>query len=361
MTEPDGSDPSQHDPGGMLDVVERSPEQWERALAVARDAPPPPTGDARAVVVAGMGGSGISADVAAAVAERVGAVPVVGVKGYELPAFVGAETLVVGVSYSGTTEETLACLADAGERGAPRYVITTGGDAARIADDEGVPWVEVPVDAGTEAGRQPRANLPNLTVPLLVTLERAGVLRGVSDDLAAVPEHLAGLSTGWMRDVPAQHNAVRRAAAQLTGAVPVFYGARGLPAVVALRGKCQVNENAERPAFHHELPELDHNELVGWSPRWRDAADFTVVDVRSPADEHPRVHARAEITAELAAAGTAGRIVVPLDGPSPLARFAAGVLFVDLLSVHLALLDGVDPTPVRPIAQLKERLAGLPA
>lgn len=361
MNDLDAVDHAEADPGGMLAVVEDSASQWERAVAGVHAVPIPDVDGQRlrAVVVAGMGGSGITADVAAALGDAVGTTPVIPSKGYTLPAFADERTLVVGVSYSGTTEETLAALDDAGRRGAPRYAVTTGGHLAAMAEDEGFPWAQVAVDDRCEGARQPRANLPRLTAPLLAVLDGLGVVPGLADDLGTVAGHVAALAERWHHTVATEANDVKRAALALREAVPVFYGGRGLPAVVALRGKCQVNENAERPAFHHELPELDHNEIMGWTAHEDGRRAFAIVELRSPADEHPRVGARADLTAAIAAPGVAGRTVVPLDGPTTLARFAGGVLFVDLVSVHLAFLGGVDPTRVGAIDELKHRLAEL--
>ncbi|MBW3577516.1 MAG: SIS domain-containing protein [Actinobacteria bacterium] len=336
------------DSAGMLATVEASPRQWAEAVARARQAPPPPVSadDVRAVVLIGMGGSGIAADVAVVAAAEHGRVPVIPVKGYELPGWVGPDTLVVAVSYSGSTEETLAACDAAGAVGAPRYAVTAGGELARRAASEGFPTVSVP------AGGQPRANMPSLTVAVLAGLEAAGLLDGMVDQLASVPDHLVACLDRWAAADP-----VDDLAAALDGLIPVFYGARGWPAVVALRAKCQVNENAKRPAFCHELPERDHNEIVGWGANSDAGARFAIVDVRSPADEHPQVRRRFSIIRRSLSDRVGTHLTIQMEGDSSVTRFAAGVLLVDLLSVRLAYLGREDPTPVRAIEALKRRLA----
>ncbi|MFN2558007.1 MAG: bifunctional phosphoglucose/phosphomannose isomerase [Nitriliruptorales bacterium] len=342
------------DPSRMLATVEDSPKQWADALALARHAPAPEVDPSRtrAVIVAGMGGSGIAANVAAVAARYSGRVPVIAAKDYGLVALAGRETLVVVVSYSGDTEESLACLEAASAAGAPTFAVGSGGRLAERAEREGFPLVRIP------GGGQPRANLPYLVVPVLVALERAGLVSEVEAQLEEVPDHLASLMRDWHHERPPAENLVKRLAIDLKDLVPVFYGASGWPSVAAQRAKCQTNENAKRPAFWNELPELDHNEVVGWYSLGDICRHFAVVEVRSRGDEDPRVARRFEVTREVIE-GRVGLIrAVEVSGPNPIARFAAAVLFFDLLSVYLAFLGGEDPTPVAAITAVKERLAG---
>lgn len=348
---PPGRDPvdGADDPLGMLAMVEACPQDWA-------DAPRPPARATagtvpRAAVVAGMGGSGIASDVAVVAARQWGNAPVAGCKGGDLPAFVGRDCLVVAVSYSGNTEETLRCVDQALAAGAPILAVTSGGELGRCADQAGFPAVMVP------AGRQPRAALAYLTVPVLLVLEQAGVLAGISERLGAVPDHLAPLAAAWGRHSPPEGNPAKAAALRLERLVPLFHGARGWPAVAALRGKCQVNENAKRPAFWNELPELDHNEVAGWDRLADASARFGVVELRSPADEDAGIDRRFDLSREPVSRAAGTVVAHRVDGPNELARFAAMMLFVDLLSVYLAYLDGVDPTPVAALDRIKQALA----
>lgn len=349
----DGLDLRRVDPEGMLATVESSPAQWAQAVAGVDQLPLPETDASRirCVVTAGMGGSGIAGNVAAVAAASFGGVPVVPHKSYELPAFVGPDVLVVTISYSGGTSETLSCYDAAGERGAPRYVITSGGELERRAQADGVPVARVP------GGGQPRANLPNLAVPLLGMLDRAGLVAAgqavpaldpIETQLEAILEPMV-----WNR--PVADNPVKSLALALHGHVPVFVGGHGWPALAAMRAKCQVNENAKAPAFWNELPELAHNEIVGWGVSQDTDAPFALVDLRSRADEAPGVDAAFAAIREIARRGVTRHTRIEVAGPNPLVRFAAAVLRVDLLSVYLALIAGRDPTPVGPIDELKAR------
>lgn len=329
------------DPDGMLDVVEASAAQWADALAIATAAHTDLPARPRAVLVLGMGGSGIAGDIARLAAQRQGTAPVVPVKGYRLPAWAGPDTPAIAVSYSGNTEETLAAVAEARATGCPLLAVTSGGALRDAVDAANATTVVVP------GGRQPRASMAYLAVPVLVALDRAGVLPGVSDDLHDVAEHLRTRRTAW-GDTP------EKVAALLQDRVPVFVGADGVGGLVALRARCQVNENAERPALHSVLPEADHNEIVGWGGG--PAVPFGVVEIVDAEDDRA-MRRRFEATAGVVGAHAPVLHRLELDGPTWLARLAEGLLWVDLVSVHLALLDGIDPTPVDRITRLKQRLA----
>jgi len=345
---PDGIDLANADPDGTLTTVEDSPAQWRHAAELAAAVRVDPVA-ARSVLVTGMGGSGIAGDVAGLAADLSGSVPVVAVKGYTLPAWADPDDVLIAVSYSGNTEETLAILEAAGQRSIPVVgAVTSGGKlAAAVAGDR---TVIVP------AGRQPRASLAYLGVPVLVMLARMGVIEPPDDQLEAVPAHLESLLQGWSFDVPASDNPVKQVAKDLVDLVPIFTGGRGLGALLAYRAKCQVNENANRPAFCNTLPESNHNEVVGWEQLPDTTARFGLVELRTP-DEHAQVARRFEVTRELTADTFGATASFTAPGATWLERLAAGVLWVDLLSVYLALLAGVDPTPVRTIELLKQRIA----
>lgn len=325
----------------MLAAVRRSPELWREAADIAAGTELPGPAPPRAVVVAGMGGSGIAGDLAAVVAAERGRAPVVAVKGSRLPAWVGPDTPVVAVSHSGATRETLACADAALGAGLPLLAVTSGGALAARAGDAGVPTVEIP------GHLPPRASLPYLVAPVLVALEAAGVLPGVGEELAAVPEAVAGVLAD-----PAEP-ADPELLAALDGAAPWFISGPGAGALVGLRGRCQINENAERVAFASVLPEAGHNEVVGWAGTAPLPVAAVVVDDPAAA---PDVRAAIRLAVEIATCFTAvHRITLP--GGATLERAATGIARVDRLSVELALAADVVPTPVAAIDALKRRLA----
>jgi glucose/mannose-6-phosphate isomerase len=332
------------DPEDALHDVEDTDGQWRAAADIA---------DVRAdldgvdaVVVAGMGGSGIAGDVAAALAADRLDVPVVVHKAYGLPAWATARTLVAAVSHSGGTEETLSAAAEALDRRARLLAICSGGPLADLGEERSFPVVRVP------AGGQPRHSLGWLAVPLLAAL-------GLADGLGEAVDVLHRLGEAQGRDVPADRNPAKRLGALLAaGALPVAYGTAGLAGVAALRLRCQLNENAKLPALSAVVPELCHNDVVGWE---RDPApDRGLVWLRDPAGEHARDARRAEILEGLLAPRVSWTATVRSAGGGPLARLASLLLQVDLASVYAAHARGVDPTPVASIDRLKSELGKVP-
>lgn len=337
------------DRSDALGVVERTADQWAEARRRA-DAADVPADGARAVVFCGMGGSGIAGDVLAAVANERGRAPVAVVKGYDLPSWADEDTLVIAASYSGNTEETLSCFDQAVERKSRVVAITTGGALAARAEDHGLARIS-PVE-----GLQPRAALASLAVPTLVVAQRAGVLSDLADELAEAQAAIASSVAGLGRDAPEGRNPAKQLARALDDRVSLTWGQDGILAVAALRWRCQLNENAKVPAFSAVLPELDHNELVGYDPGVPSLRDLALVVLRAPA-EHPRVVARIEATLAAMRDRVGAVLEARGSGDGTLARFMTTSLVGDFTSVYLALVRGVDPTPVVVIERLKKQLS----
>ena len=286
------------------------------------------------LTVCGMGGSAIGADLAAAAIGDRATRPLRTVRDYTLPPWAGADTLVLCASYSGNTEETLACYEAAGGAGAARIALTTGGKLAELARADGVPVIGVP------GGMQPRAAVAYMTVGVLECAALCGAAPSLRAEVEAASAWLAGqLDDPRVADI----------AAGLEGRIPLIYGA-GLTAPVATRWKAQINENAKLPAFASILPEADHNEICGYGP-----GDFTAVFLEDVA-QHERVRRRIEVTSAIAAEAGLPATRVTSRGESALERVMSLVLLGDLVSVELARLAGVDPTPVEAIEELKRAL-----
>ena len=298
------------------------------------------------VVVAGMGGSAVGGRLAlAALGSRLSR-PAVVADGYALPSWVGPEQLVLCASYSGNTEETLSAYDDALERGAPRLVATTGGALAERARRDGAPVIPLP------GGFQPRAAVGYGLVSSLEAAALAGAGPSLRDEIEAAAALAETLAAEWGPG-GAEDGEAKALARALHGTVPVVVGAE-LTAPVAYRWKCQINENAGLPAFSSELPEADHNEVVGWSGT-DGLGPFSVVFLDDPS-AHPRNAIRSELTATEAEAGA--RVVerVTARGDTPLERLVSLVLLGDLVSLYLAVLAGTDPVDIAPIDRLKAAL-----
>jgi glucose/mannose-6-phosphate isomerase len=336
------------DSHGQLGDMLGLPEQLRDAIWRVESAKLEPHDAPAGLVVAGMGGSAIGGALAlAALGDRI-VRPVALARGYTLPPWTTPDTMVLCASYSGNTEETLAVYDAAGALGARRIVATTGGKLAQAARRDGVAVIPLP------GGFQPRAAV---AYSLVVALEAAGLsgagerLRAEIDVAAARTEQLVA---DWGPDGP-DDSLPKQLARALHGTVPQIAGA-GLTAPIAYRWKTQINENAKVPCFAHELPELDHNELVGWEGAM-ELGRFAAVFL-DDCDLHPRIRQRIELTRGLVASHAAGTYRVESMGETAIERLISLVLLGDLVSLYLAVLRGVDPTPVAVLDQLKNALAG---
>jgi glucose/mannose-6-phosphate isomerase len=321
----------------MIDDVFGIPDQLRDALWRIESARLEPA-DAAGAMVCGMGGSAIGGDLAvAALGERLTR-PLLTIRGYELPSWATPEWTVLCCSYSGNTEETLACFAAAEALGARRLVASTGGQLVDRARAAGLPVVGLP------GIFQPRAAVAYMFAVAAEVAALAGVAPRLHTEIDAAATFLAG-------EREALRARAAEIAAQLDGAYPVVYGA-DLTAPVARRWKTQINENAKLPAFFSELPEADHNELCGWAvPESRLAAVFL-----GDRDQHPRERRRFELTAAAVAADGAATVRVETVGETRVARLLWGVMLGDLVSLELAGARGVDPLPVEAIERFKQEM-----
>jgi glucose/mannose-6-phosphate isomerase len=226
-------------------------------------------------------------------------------------------------------------------------VATSGGRLAELARRDGVPVIPV------ATGLQPRAAVAYMTVAALEVAARCGAGPRCASDIDVAAEHLEELVVEWGPEAP-DDSAAKSLARGLIGSVPVIYGA-GATTTIAYRWKTQLNENAKVPSFWHELPEVDHNELVGWSGAG-ELGRFAAVFLED-SDTHPRIEDRVELTEGLIREAATATFRVPTRGTTSFERVFSLVLLGDLVSVYLAALRGVDPGPVGLIESLKQRLA----
>ena len=330
--------------GDVLDL----PAQLEDALWRVEAAGLPRRDAPEGLVLCGMGGSAVGGELAVAATGRRARRPLRVSRDYELDPWIGAGALVLCSSYSGYTEETLACFAAAGAVGASRVALTTGGALADSARAEGVPVIGVP------SGLQPRAAVAYTTVGALECVAACGAGDPPAEEVRAAGRLLETLIEEWGPDAPEGSDA-KAIARGLEGALPVVYGA-GATVAAARRWKSQLNENAKLPAFASVLPEADHNELIGYE-RARGLAPLHAVFL---GDEGQRseLRRRLELTAEVVEATRAAGVTrVEARGDTALERLLSLVLLGDLVSVYLAVLAGVDPTSVLALESFKERLA----
>ena len=299
------------------------------------------------LVVAGMGGSAIGGALARAALGDHASRPIFVTRAYGIPTWTTPDTMVLCASYSGETEETLACYESAGALGAKRTVVTTGGRLAEMARADGVPVIPLP------AGFQPRAAVAYMTVAALEVAALCGVGPRLTPEIDVAASHAEELVAEWGPDAP-EDSLAKEVARGLHGTIPVIAGA-GLTAPIAYRWKTQINENAKLPAFSHELPELDHNELAGWEGA-RESGRFSAVFL-DDSDAHPRVKQRMVLTEQMIQANAAASFRLETRGQTAIDRVVSLVLLGDLVSLYMAALRGVDPGPVTALDELKAALA----
>ena len=337
------------DRGGMLGLIGSLGGQLGAGFQIAaRTAALPSAEGLRAVVVCGMGGSGIAGDVLRVVAGPMLPMPVVVVKGYGLPAFCDHDTLVFAMSFSGNTEEAVAAYAEAVARECRVVAASAGGELAALAEADEVPHIPLPPEVPL-----PRAALGSLAAAPLGVLSAIGLLPEVAEEVRRTEGELSALAGRLGPGAGAASNEAKSVAAWLGERVPVIWGSEGVAEAAALRWKTQLNENAKVPALAGVLPELDHNEIEGWPAG--SGERFAVIVLRHPG-EHPRIAARVHATREaLRESGLTFRDV-RADTHRPLPVLFSLMMAGDFVSAYLALLRGVDPSPIPVLSALKERL-----
>lgn len=340
-----------YDPDGMLAVIENFPRKLEEAFRIGRTFQVPSGWgrNIKQIVFAGVGGSAIGADVIVGYTQREIACPVMVNRGYTLPHFVGPETLLVVSSYSGNTEETISSYRDGKAKKAVVIAISSGGEVEKMAKTYGDPHIKIP------AGFPPRMAIEFLVIPGLLFLDQLGLIKL---NTAHFEEALSVVRRLRDKMGPAvtEGNEAKELAVFLHGKYPLFYSALDHFEALALRWRGQVEENAKVLATHQVLPEMNHNEIMGWENQAEQLGFFAPVFLRD-AEEHPRVRVRMKITQELIQRrGVAFREVCS-EGDSLLARLFSLIYKADYMSFYLAVLYGVNPMKNKSIDYLKKQLA----
>lgn len=335
------------DKNDMLSFCVEAPKHYRQAAMLAKNFTLNYAKPSR-IVIAGMGGSGIGGELMKDWARDRITVPIEVCKEYTLPAYAQKNTMVFVVSYSGETEETLSVLRDAVKRKCMIACISSGGKLHEYAEKFGFPHLLVP------SGMAPRATLPYLFVPLLTSMEKLGLISNVSEEISETINALEKVSTRNAPENPSRSNFSKKLAENIKGTVPAVYGF-GSFRTVAQRLKTQFNENSKNPAKWEAFPELDHNEIVGWEKAREFAEIFSVIFIRD-ADEPEEICQRIEVTKELMSKSIKKTFEIHSLGENLLTKMASVICTGDFTSVYLAIIRGVDPTPVKTISLLKKKL-----
>ena len=301
------------------------------------------------IVFAGMGGSALAAGIAKTWLVDDLPVPLEVVRGYNLPNYVGYNTLVIASSYSGNTEEVLSVLEKARQKCAQVAVITSGGALESAADETSTALVRLP------DGIPQRMTILYTLRALTGLLAHFGVMgRARFEEIASVSGWLREQTREWTADVPTDKNQAKQLALLAVGKTPVFY-AGSLMAPVAYKWKISWNENAKNVAFWNEYPEFNHNEFMGWASHPVDKP-FAVFDLVSNF-EHPRILKRFELSDKLLSGKRPKAHAVELQGETALRQIVWSCVLADFASIYVAILNGVDPKPVALIEKLKQELS----
>jgi glucose/mannose-6-phosphate isomerase len=337
------------DPGKMLDQIDGLPDQLQNAWELGLGLPLPEWEGVRRVVVAGMGGSAIGADLLRAFVEPLAAVPLDVWRGYDLPAWPsGPETLLVASSHSGNTEETLSAFDLGLKRGVRLLAITRNGELASRAGNAGVPvW-------RFEHNGQPRAAVGFSFGLLLAALSRLGLLPDPSIELRSAVQAMKTQQKALRPESPVSANLAKRTAGQLMERWPVIVGG-GLLAPVARRWRTQISEVGKAPAQFEELPEADHNMVAGVM-RPEALIQRAMIIFLNARTEHPRLQKRVQATRNVMMVEGFNTDVMEAQGETRLAQQWTSLLLGDYTAFYLAMTYGVDPTPVVAIESLKESL-----
>lgn len=340
---------ARHDKHGMLGLIKGFPGQCREAVEIARrDRLPGKFDGITSIVSAGMGGSAIGGDVLYNCLSGGLPAPFSVVRDYDLPAFVGEDTFFIAASYSGNTEETLSLCEQAFKRGARVMAVTSGGELEKLCDKNGAPVVRIP------GGQPPRTAIGYMFFPMVVKLEQAGLIKDMSGEI----ENTITLMDEMSLRLSAPGSAAEETAGRLHGALPFIYGSAGITSCAAFRWRTQINENSKMLASTALFPEMNHNEIVGWEHPAELMERFPVVILRDSGDNE-RVKARIEITKSLLQGAAPSISEVWSEGKSLPERIFSLMYYGDFVSMYLAVLNGVDPTPVERIQTLKERLKEL--
>jgi len=338
------------DSADMRGHIYRFPEQLEEAIEIGRKIQLNRSySSVRAIGFAGMGGSAIAGDILMALTYQSLKIPMFVTRNYSLPSWIRRDTLIILLSYSGDTEETLSCLDDALGKRARVAGITSGGELKKRLIELGADVVSIP------PGFPPRASLGYLSIPLLYFLRQAGLMsESMEKLLPGVVEQLK-----IYRDIfckADENNRAYQIANSIHHSIPVIYGEADSTAAVALRWRTQLEENGKMIAFHHILPEMNHNEIMGYENNPELLKKISVLWLIDRGN-HSRIQKRQQLTREIIGNMAKCQMNVESCGETGIERLFYLIYLGDWVSFWAAMLHGTDPSPVAKIDRLKLSLS----
>jgi len=331
---------------GMFKVIASLPDHFREGMKIAKKIDLERF-NPKHIVITGMGGSSVAGDILASWLQDEIEIPIIVHRDYNLPKFVGEKDFVVAMSYSGDTRETLSALKAALKRRSKVACITSGGKLEQICQEEDVPFVKIP------SGLAPRGAIGFLFSPLAILLQKMGI-RDSEKDIESVVQQLTFMRGRLVPEAITENNPAKKIAIEILGKTPVVYSS---PAYIAIgkRWQNQFNENSKVLAWSGPLPEINHNEIVGWNEDERARRHVPIIlrDERESIEMERRLGATKKILEKRTKV-----LEIQGEGETLLARMFHCLYIGDFVSAYLAVLRGVDPTPVKVIEELKKMLEG---
>jgi glucose/mannose-6-phosphate isomerase len=338
------------DTQGMAGHLAAMPEQvraaWQRTRFVDL---PDKHSDIFSFIVIGNGGAALAGDMLRGFVAHTAQIPVVIVRGYDVPAFVGPDSIAIALSHSGNTEETVAAFEEAIDRGVKPVIVTTGGMLESLATTHRAPLVMY------AAEERPRDALASMFTALVAVAHAVQVIGDVANDMDEAIALLEEARDAFAPAVAEDGNPAKQMARALAGRIPAIYGGAMLEPV-ARAWKAKLNGYAKTTAMYDLLPEANHTSTVGYTFPEQIAADLAVVQLRSSYD-HPRVRRHWQVTTDLLDRRGIPHRIVEAEGRGRLAQVLWTLALADWAAYYLALLNGVDPTDEEAIAYMKGKLA----
>jgi glucose/mannose-6-phosphate isomerase len=335
------------DKSDMLGLCEKTPQFCRDAVELAQKADLP-IETPRNIILAGIGGSAIGGELLHDWLRCQARIPISVCREYTLPAYADKNSLVIATSYSGETEETLSLFVEAVKRGCMVLTLSSGGHLRDFSEELEVPHVRVPKSL------PPRAAIAYLFFPLAIFMRRLDIAQGKSREIEETLRVLHQVTEECRMSVNLRENMAKQLATDVYGTIPILYGFTQYNSV-ARRIKCQLNENSKVPSKFEVFPELNHNDVMGWEAPQSLSNCFSLIFIRDH-QEPPEIRARIELTREIVSTKVDTIRSIRARGQQRLARMLSALHTGDFASIYLAILRGVDPTPTKTIAQLKQKM-----
>ena len=340
----------EYDKSDMYGVISNMPDQIREAVKLAEEYSPNIDSESvSSILFAGMGGSAIGGDLVHSILAGECKLPMSVVRNYELPIWSGESTLLLVSSYSGNTEESLSSYKDAIKKGCKIICVTTGGKLLELANNDEVPVLIIP------AGLPPRGAIAYSSIPWLLIFASLGMIKNRSSDIESMATELEKVIKEYGNYDSGQDNPALSVAKKAVGKIPLIYVSTGSFSVIGKRWANQIQENAKMLAYTNELPEMNHNEIMGWHLTGLTKESVLPIFINSDR-YHPRVKLRFDISSKLIENKSGEVVKINPTGENLITQLFSLIVMGDFISYYLSLMNNLDPGPVDIIHELKEQL-----